>query len=204
MSVLRRIIVFGVLFGVLFFGYLSYQEPIYTPEKQDQRAILNAGYSILYSNLSTLSKGKWVLLFKSESDSLKQVVNEVSEYAGAFRDTLKRISRDYPAVDIKLDPLPIMEQRTRTALMKSRVLTFAPFVGLKGMAFERRMLQSLEGPLNHLHFLCKVMADEESEPELNRVLLEGKDRLDALRKRVAHLLNERYYRDKPWNGEDKE
>lgn len=196
MSVTLRTVILWILFVGLVSGCMPYPEPRNAVEEQDQREILNEGYSILYSNLSTLSKGKWVLLFKAQSDSLKHVVNDVSEYAGTLKNTLKRISQDYPAVDIDLEPLPVMEQRTRSALMKSRVLTFAPLIGLRGMDFERRMLQSLEGPLNHLHFLCDALANEEPEPSLKRVLKDAASRLNQLRMKVANLLDKQYYRDK--------
>ena len=47
-----------------------------------------------------------------------------------------------PAVDIGLDTVPVLEQRTREAMAKDRIVSFAPVVGLTGESFDRRVLQT--------------------------------------------------------------
>ena len=93
----------------------------------------------------------------------------MTEYADSLKATLDRVARDYPAVNIKLDPIPVIEQRTRDALGKDRLLSFAPIVGLTGESFDRRVLQTLEGMLNHLRYVAKTLADEEPEPSLKQI-----------------------------------
>lgn len=197
MSVTRAGVTLLILFAGLVGGCSSYPKPQNKPEERDQRTILNEGYSLLYSSISSIAHGNLLLLFKVESDTLEQVVKEVAEYAGTLKKTLERIAQDYPAIDIKLEPLPVMEKRTRDALVRSRLLSFAPIVGLTGIDFERRVLQTLEGPLNHLRSLCEVMADEEPEPSLKHVLTDAQSKLDRLLTRVTDLLNEQYYIKEP-------
>ena len=128
-------------------------QPQQKADAQNQRKILNEGYSLLYSDLDGLSKVDLIFLVKSEAKPVNEVTTTVTEYAAALKGTLDRVARDYPAVDIALDPLPVMEQRARDAITKDRILSFAPVVGLTGESFDRRMLQVLEGTLNRLRFL---------------------------------------------------
>ena len=131
--------------------------------------ILNEGYSILYSTLDSLSKVDLVFLVKSEAEPVNEVTTAVTDYADTLKATLDRVARDYPAVDIELDPLPVMEQRTRGGMTNDRIKSFAPIVGLTGESFDRRMLQAVEGTLNNLRFVAKALADEEPEPSLKQI-----------------------------------
>jgi hypothetical protein len=38
--------------------------------------------------------------------------------------------------------VPVLEQRTREAMAKDRIVSFAPVVGLTGESFDRRVLQT--------------------------------------------------------------
>ena len=117
----------------------------------------------------------------------------MTEYAAALKGTLDRVAKDYPAVDIALDPLPVMEQRARDAITKDRILSFAPVVGLTGESFDRRMLQALEGTLNNLRFMAKALADEEPEPSLKQIATTAHTRLEQLYQRVLNMLDEKYF-----------
>jgi len=160
---------------------------------QNQRAILNEGYSILYRSVSNLSKVDLIFLVKSESEPVNQLTTVVTEYADALKKTLEGVAKDYPAVTIALDPLPVIEQRTREAITKDRLLSFAPIVGLKGESFDRRMLQSLEGMLNHLRFLTKTLADEEPEASLKQIAATAHTKFEQLYARVLDMLRDKYY-----------
>src|SRR5262245_36330092 len=113
----------------------------------DQRQVLNEGYSIFYDTVDGLSMFDMVLVVKSETDAVDEVTTAVTDYADRLKATLERVARDYPAVDIELEPLPVMERRTRSGMTTDRIKSFAPVMGLKGESFDRRMLQSLEGTL---------------------------------------------------------
>jgi hypothetical protein len=53
-------------------------------------------------------------------------------------------------------------------------------VGLTGESFDRRVLQSLEGSLNHLRFEAKAIADEEPEPGLKQTTTTAYNKLDEI------------------------
>ena len=160
---------------------------------QPQRAILNEGASVVYSHLSNLSKFDVIFLIKSESEPVNALTTDVTDYASALMKTLEGVAKNYPAVDITLDPVPVIEQRARAAITKDRLLSFAPIVGLTGESFDRRMLQSQEGVLNQLRFLAQALADEEPEPSLKEIWTTAHTRFEALYARVLALLQDKYY-----------
>ena len=162
-------------------------------DSQDQRQILNEGYSLLYRDLDDLSKIHLIFLVKSESNPVNELTTAVTEYADSLKSTLDRVARDYPAVNIKLDPLPVIEQRTRSEIGKDRLLSFAPVVGLTGESFDRRVLQNLEGLLNHLRFNAKALADAEPEPSLKQIATTAHNKLDGFYMQVLDMLREKYY-----------
>jgi hypothetical protein len=162
-------------------------------DSQDQRTILNEGYSILYSTLDGLSKFDLVFLVKSEAQPVNELTTEVTEYADTLKATLERVARDYPAVDIELEPLPVMEQRTRSGMTNDRIKSFAPIVGLTGDSFDRRILQAVEGTLNNVRFMAKAIAEEEPEPSLKQIATTAHNRLEALYQRVLAMLDEKYF-----------
>ncbi len=162
-------------------------------DSQDQRRILNEGYSIFYSTLDGLSKFDMVFLVKSEAEAVNEVTTAVTEYADTLKATLERVAKDYPAVDIELDPLPVIEQRTRAGMTKDRIVSFAPVVGLTGESFDRRMLQALEGTLNNLRFMAEALADEEPEPSLKQIATTAHTRLEQLYQQVLAMLDEKYF-----------
>jgi hypothetical protein len=168
-------------------------QPQHRADPQNQRKILNEGYSILYSHLEGLAKFDLIFLVKSEAKPVNEVTTAATEYADALKKTLDRVAKDYPAVDITLEPLPVMEQRTRSAVTKDRLLSLAPVVGLTGESFDRRMLQNLEGILNQLRFLTQALADEELEPSLKQILTTAHNKFEELYGRVLKLLAEKYY-----------
>jgi hypothetical protein len=168
-------------------------QPQHKADPQDQRKILNEGYSSLYSELDNLSKVHLIFLVKSEAKPVNEVTTAVTEYADALKTTLDRVARDYPAVNIALDPVPVIEQRTRKAIAKDRLLSFAPVVGLTGESFDRRVLQTLEGLLNHLRFVAQALADEEPEPSLKQIATTAHNKLEQFYERVLDMLNEQYY-----------
>jgi len=168
-------------------------EPEQKADAQNQRKILNEGYSIFYSTLDGLSKFDLVFLVKSETEPVNEVTTAVTEYADTLKATLERVARDYPAVNIELDPLPVIEQRTRGGMTKDRMLSFAPVVGLTGESFDRRMLQALEGTLNNLRFMAEALADEEPEPSLKQIATTAHGRLEQLYQRVLNILDEKYF-----------
>ena len=159
----------------------------------EDRTMLSEGYSLLYKEARQLDASDLILYVKSESDSMKKVVTEVSNVGDDVKKDLERIAKSYPGVRIDLDPLPEMEKRKRTALSKDRAKYFAPVVGKGGREYERTVLLAFSNGLNHERHLCTVMADAEPEASLKKFLLDTGKRYDALYERVNDLLEKEYF-----------
>lgn len=157
-------------------------------------ALLNDGYSLLYSAVSGLRFSDDLLLVKFESDRLKKVIGDIASTSDRLRAELQRIARDYPAVQIDRDPLPAIEVAKRSAVNKDRLLSIAPVVGQSGPGFERTLLLSSSGALDQTRFLCQVMAQSEPDPNLKRFLLSAEQQFAGLYDAVVLLLNQDHFK----------
>lgn len=193
MIIPRLVGAFVILIAGIVGGCAPDPKPQHKAEERDQRAILNEGYSILYNHVSNLSLLHMIFLVKVESEEVNEMTREVTDYAGALKKTLEDVAKNYPAVNIELDPISVIEKRTRDAVTKDRLMSLAPIIGLTGESFERRVLQSLEGVLNQLRFMCKALAEEEPEPSLKQICTNSHSQFERLYARVLGLLQEKYY-----------
>lgn len=160
-----------------------------------QRVMLSEGYSLLYADAAKIDMVKVALYVKSESEEFNAVVTEISLYGGKLEKDLERLARDYPGVNIDLHPLPEMEMRKRAAIGKDRVLRFAPLAGRSRLEYERTMLISLAGALDHERHLCRVLADEEPDAGLKTFLRASEKRYDELYELVMNLLNREHFKN---------
>ncbi len=165
------------------------------PELSKDRVMLSEGYSILYRDASNLDLAELILYVKRESEAVEKFVQDVSEFAGKLKTDLERIDKDYPGVRIDLNPLPEMEVRKRTAITEARARYFAPVVGKGGREYERTVLIGYANGLNHERYLCKVMADAESDPGLQKFLRDTEKGYEILHNRATSLLEREYFAD---------
>jgi hypothetical protein len=159
------------------------------------RQILNEGYSMLYADATSLDRSELILYAKAESDAVEVVVRDVAGFGAELKGQLERIARDYPAVRIDLEPLPVMEQRKRRALGLDRARYFAPLFGHGGREYERTVLIGFSNGINHERHLCQVMAETEPDPNLKRFLLETEQAYGVLYERTMALLELEYFSD---------
>lgn len=159
-----------------------------------QRTMLSEGYSMLYTDASKINYLDLVLYVKKDSKEFDSVVNDIAAYGADFAEQLKRAAKQYPGVRIDLDPLPEMENRKRAAIARDRLVQFAPFSGHGRAEFERTLLIGLSNALNHEAHLCKVMAEEEPDPQLKALLKDADRRWTALAARALGLLEREYFR----------
>jgi hypothetical protein len=163
------------------------------PTLSKERQVLSEGYSMLYQDARKLDASDLILLVKSESESMKKLVNSVGEMGEKLTKDLERIAKDYPGVRINLDPLPEMEKRKRNAIGMTRAKEFAPVVGKGGREYERTVLLSFANGLNHERHLCKVMAEAEPDASLKKFLLDTETKYDALYEAAMTLLEKEYF-----------
>jgi len=159
-----------------------------------QRAMLSEGYSLLYADATKIDRVNLALYVKKESQEFDDVVTEVAKFGDEFKHDLERIAKDYPGVRIDLKPLPEMEARKRFALGMDRMKRFAPLRGRSRLEYERTMLIGLAGALDHERHLCRVMAKEEPDAGLKKVLASAEKRYDGLYDLVMNLLNREHFK----------
>jgi hypothetical protein len=161
-------------------------------ELDEQRLMLNEGYSLLYIDAGYLDLAELILYMKVESDEFEELITAVAEFGGKLQVELERIAKDYPDVHIDLDPLPEMEKRKRRAVGKYHARYFAPGIGHSGREYEHTVLIGIANKINHERHLCQVMAEEEPDAGLRKFLLDTSHHYDDLYNRTAVLLDKEY------------
>src|SRR5450432_4390312 len=71
-----------------------------TPDKNAPRAQLSIGYSLLYQEADGIPKLKWILMFKDKPEEMGRVTNDLITYYQQLADTMKKLSKEYPAMRI--------------------------------------------------------------------------------------------------------
>jgi len=164
-----------------------------TPAKTDPRAQLSIGYSLLYQEADGIPKLKWILMFKDKPEEMGQVTKDLMSYYEQLADTMRKLSKQYPAMRIDVSPLPEIEAEERKAIGTDLAKDFAPVVGRSGTEFEREALLMFYNSLDEQRHLVEVMLKRETDPGLKRFLENTHAELDARYEKVGALLKRRYF-----------
>lgn len=159
-----------------------------------QRAMLSEGYSMLYADARKMDYIDLALYVKNDSKEFDAVIHDISAYGADLAEQLKRAAKQYPGVRIDLSPLPEMEVRKRASIARDRVLQFLPFSGHGRGEFERTLLIGLSNALNHESHLARVMAEEEPDPQLKKLLQDADAHWAVLAARALDLLDREYFK----------
>ena len=191
-SMLNRLVTAAILLTIVACSPMSEtKDPI--PKSDAPRAQLNIGYSLLYQEADGIPKLKWLLMFKDKSEEMGRVTNELVGYYQHLAETMRRLSKEYPAMRIDVDPMPKIEADERKAIGTDLAKDFAPAIGKSGIAFEREALLMFYNGLNEQRHLTGVMIGLETDPELKKFLEATKAQLDAHYATVGSLLDRRYF-----------
>src|ERR1700733_5066516 len=163
------------------------------PDKNAPRAQLSIGYSLLYQEADGIPKLKWILMFKDKPEEMGRVTNDLVSYYQQLADTMKRLSKQYPAMRIDVAAMSEIEGEERKAIGVDLAKDFAPVTGKTGVAFEREALLMFYNTLNEQRHLTGVMVGLEPDPGLKKFLETTKAQLEARYARVEALLNRRYF-----------
>ena len=90
------------------------------PDKNAARAQLSIGYSLLYQEADGIPKLKWLLMFKDKPEEMGQVTKDLINYYQQLADTMRRLSKQYPAMRIDVTPMSEIEAKS----VKPSVLTW--------------------------------------------------------------------------------
>jgi hypothetical protein len=164
-----------------------------TPDKNAPRAQLSIGYSLLYQEADGIPKLKWILMFKDKPEEMGKVTHELVSYYEQLADTMRKLSKQYPAMRIDVTTMSEIESKERKAIGTDLAKDFAPVVGKSGVKFEREALLMFYDSLNEQRHLTGVMVGLETEPPLKKFLETTKEQLEALYAKVGALLERRYF-----------
>jgi hypothetical protein len=164
-----------------------------TRNKNDTRAQLSIGYSLLYQEAEGIPKLNWILMFKDKTEEMGRITNDLVSYYQQLADTMERLSRQYPAMRIDVPAMSEIEGEVRKAIGADEAKDFAPLVGKTGVDFEREALLMFYNALNEQRHFTGVMLGMESDPGLRKFLETTKTQLDERYEKVGALLNRRYF-----------
>jgi len=163
------------------------------PDRNATRAQLSIGYSLLYQEADGIPKLKWILMFKDKPEDMGRVTHELVSYYEQLADTMRKLSKQYPAMRIDVTPMSAIEGDERKAIGEDLAKDLAPVVGKSGVEFEREALLTFYDSLNEQRHLTGVMIKLESEPALKNFLETTKAQLEEQHAKVGALLNRRYF-----------
>src|SRR5450631_3357532 len=164
-----------------------------TPDGNARRAQLSVGYSLLYQEADGIPKLKWLLMFKDKPEEMGRVTNDLVSYYEKLADTMRRLSKQYPAMRIDVAAMSEIESDERKAIGADLAKDFAPLTGKTGVEFEREALLMFYNTLNEQRHLTGVMVGLETDPALRKFLETTKAQLEARYAKVGALLNRRYF-----------
>jgi hypothetical protein len=163
------------------------------PDKSAPRAQLSIGYSLLYQEADGIPKLKWILMFKDKPEEMGRLTNDLISYYQQLADTMKSLSKQFPAMRIDVPAMSEIEGEERKAIGADTAKDFAPLIGKSGIEFEREALLMFYDALNEQRHLVGVMVGLETEPALKKFLETTRAELDARYAKIGALLNRRYF-----------
>jgi len=190
-SGLLRVVATALVLTLAACGHLSDRKP--TPDKKAPRAQLSIGYSLLYQEADGIPKLKWLLMFKDKPEEMGKLTHELVSYYEQLADTMRKLSKQYPAMRIDVEAMSEIESKERKAIGAGLAKDFAPLVGKSGVKFEREALLMFYNSLNEQRHLTGVMVGLETDPGLRKFLETTKEQLESLYSKVGDLLNRRYF-----------
>jgi hypothetical protein len=191
-SSLLRLVATALLLSLAACSHLSdTRKP--TPDKNAPRAQLSIGYSLLYQEADGIPKLKWILMFKDKPEEMGKLTHELVSYYEQLADTMRKLSKQYPAMRIDVTAMSEIESEERKAIGADLAKDFAPLVGKSGVKFEREALLMFYNSLNEQRHLTGVMVGLETDPALKKFLVTTKEQLEELYTKVGVLLNRRYF-----------
>jgi len=132
-------------------------------------------------------------MFKDKPEEMGRLTNDLVSYYQQLADTMRRLSKQYPAMRIDVAAMSEIEGDERKAIGADLAKDFAPVIGKTGVEFEREALLMFYNALNEQRHLTAVMAGLETDAALRKFLETTKAQLDAHYAKVGALLNRSYF-----------
>ncbi len=183
----------NALFDPLLDRVLGVTQLVNQPDKNAARTQLSIGYSLVYQEADGIPKLKWILMFKDKPEDMGRLTSDLVAYYEQLADTMRKLSKQYPAMRIDVAPMSKIEGDARKAMGEDLAKDMAPLVGKSGAAFEREALLMFYNALDEQRHLTGVMVGLETDPGLKKFLETTKAQLEERYAKVGALLDRSYF-----------
>jgi hypothetical protein len=163
--------------------------PAEVTARDQQFAIRNQGYSLLYSLLSDEKDLSKLLLVKKEAADLGALLKDISRVSGDAAKQLEAFEKADTHLHLKMTGLPVAEQQTRDLISKTKA---KELISKTGDKFEVRVLLSQAEALSYGAHLAAVIIPNEQDPARTKFLSNISEEYQQLHQRLIDLIHTRW------------
>jgi hypothetical protein len=181
----------GVLLSVLLVGCATETKPpapIETTAQDQQFAVRNQGYSLLYQLLSDEKDVSKLLMIKKEAPDVGGLLKDISRVSGDGAKQLEAFEKADAHLHLKMTGLPVAEQQTRDLISKTKAKELITKTGEK---FEVRILLAQAEALSYGAHLAVVTASNETDSQRKKFLEGVSEDYQRLHQRLIDLIHSR-------------
>lgn len=153
-------------------------EPLSTDELQQ-------GYALFYRLMSDESQVDGLLIIKSPSDPLPDLLKKIAATASAMVKEMDKWKEADPTLNLKNQGLPKVEDEARASIatMRTEQLLFH-----RGRYLDNVLTETQDSAANYAWHLAKVLADHEPDAARASAFAQWRDQWEALAKETSEIL----------------
>lgn len=170
-------------------GCATPPRPPETTAPDQQFAIRNQGYSLLYLLFADEQNLSKLLVIKKEAPDLGNLLKDISKTSADAVKQLEAFAKQDTHLHIKMPGLPLAEQQTREAIGKTKA---KELITKGGQKFEVRILLSQAEALTYGAHLAYVTKAHDTDPDRLQFLTKVTNDLQDLHQRLIDLIHQRW------------
>ena len=147
------------------------------------------GYALLYATIKDESEVDKVLVIKSPSAPVKEVIKSIGEFSRNTKASIESLAKENPPLAIKDQGLPAAETKARAAISSA---TSKQILLHGGKELEFRLLLTQHEALNYITYLSRTLAEAEPTPNRKQFLENVSKDATALHDQVLALMKTPY------------
>ena len=148
----------------------------------------NQGFSLLYDLVSDEKNVDKLLLIKSETPEVQTVIRKIAAASGNAASRLEEFAKKDSSIDLKVESLPVAEQKTRSSIASSKTKSLLLSTGSQ---FEVRLLLSQAQGMSYGGHLAEVLSGLDENPQRKEYLAGLSGELLELHDAVLEILDRR-------------
>lgn len=151
--------------------------------------VINHGYALLYATLNDESGVDRILIIKSATPEVAQLLKEIALFSSVTKKRLEGFAGEDPAIVLDSQGLPRMEINTRDAISDA---TSKQIVASSGRDFEFRILLTQHDALNYITHLAQTLSKHDTLDSRKQYLAQIAKASNALHEKVIAQLKTPY------------